>query len=215
MSAVGGSADIGAVIKQMIDATILGMDISSSAGDSPKINRVLTLPEVPDFGSIIDNAIRNVVAEQQQGTQDIAATDAATGITEGQAVGLAGTALSKIQNPTTLVADALSFLPHTALVAFAISLIPILINELTKPGGPWDLRFKRIVEKEVNSLMSRQNQYDYAIGERGLIIQSRAGFLNRHTGGVNSNTLRQIREGGIDKNLLTQIDYTDHSKGLF
>ena len=109
----------------------------------------------------------------------------------------------------------LALLPHAVLVSFVISLLPLIIHELTKPGGPYDLRFKRIVEKEFNSLMDRQTLHDISIGERGVIFQSRTGFINKNGQSSNANTLRMIREGGVNKQFLTEVDYVDHSKGLF
>ena len=222
MSAIEGGGQgtsIEAVIRQMIEQYLNGIQISSAGGDSPKINEVLFLPEVADFGNVFDAAIRDAVAQHvQEGAPpvDISEEKNAQGLTEGQAVGLANNALSLMQNPEALVAAGLPKIPHAVLVTFVVSsLLPIIIHELTKPGAPFDLRFKRIMEKEFNSLMSRQTAYDFSVGERGLIVQSRTGFLNRHTGGANTNTLKMIRDGGIDKNMMLRDDYTDHAKGLF
>jgi len=219
MSSVGGS-DITSVIRQIIEAAFLNAEISSSGGDSPKINRVLNTDiNVQDFNSIFEGEIRRIVeditAQKESGDDITVAGGDKEGITEGQVVGVASRGLSGLNNPGAFVGMGLGLLPHAVLVSFVISLMPMIFEEMTRAGGPWDLTFRRIVEKEYNSLQNRQAFYDLTIGERGLIIQSRGGLLNRNTGSVNTNTLRMIREGGIDKNIMAQLDYTDHAKGLF
>ena len=106
------------------------------------------------------------------------------------------------------------FMPHAALVLLAISLAPMIFDILTKPGGPMDLRFKRIVDDEINAFLSRQAQKDTEFGTRQVIIQSRKGFTASNA--ENSfNTLRGIREGGLDKERLDRLGMVDHAKGLF
>lgn len=224
-SSTGGTGgEIESALRQMIEQYLNGMQISSAGDESRSINSVTFLPEVTGFGDVLDSAVQTAVARHMeengllQGAGGLGTEGKdpnAKGLTEGQAVGIAGQGLSLLQNPETLVSAGIVKLPHAVLITFAISLIPIIIHELTKPGGPFDLRFKRIVEKEFNSLMDRQTAYDMRIGERGIIIQSRAGFINKNGAMSNTNTLRQIREGGVNKENLNEVDYIDHSKGLF
>jgi len=210
---VGGGGDIESALRQMIEQYLNGMIITSAGGDSPKTNKVLSLPEVSGFNELFSSAVRNAVGSATQ-TQDGIVQEPA-GFSESNAISLTRRAVSTARNPESLVAEGLQYLPHAALVGLAISLIPLIINELTKPGGVFDLRFKRIMAKEFNSLMDRQTQYDVAIGVRGEIFQSRAGFINRNGGATNANSLRIIREGGINKNHITEVDYIDHSEGLW
>lgn len=106
-------------------------------------------------------------------------------------------------------------IPHAALVALATALIPIIFKEITKDGSILDLRWKRIIDREVNGFLDRQTQRNTQIGLRQVIIQSRAGFIQKNGAGGNENTIRQIRDGGVDGNRLAQIDILDHSKELF
>lgn len=215
---------------QLLQQAMLEAQISSAGGDSPKTNRVLYMDiNSADYESVIDAEITMLVEgivrdEMQAQSPTTSLTDGGGGgevgeggggLTEGEAVGLARQGLTVLRDPTSLVGEALSKLPHAVLIGFALSLIPIIINELTKPGGPFDLRFKRIVEKEFNSLMDRQTAYDIRIGERSIIVQSRAGFINANGAASNTNTLREIREGGVNKEFLNEVDYIDHSRGLF
>ncbi len=136
------------------------------------------------------------------------------GISESQKVGLASKGLSTAQNPVNIVSQGLAFLPHAVLISFAISLAPFIFQQLTRPGGPLDLRWKRMIDEEVNAFLSRQTQKDTELGFRQVIIQSKIGFTASN--GVNNyNSIRGLREGGIDKERLDRIGMIDHSKGLF
>ena len=128
---------------------------------------------------------------------------------------LKGFAASK--NPLGAVSSVLQGvpLPHAALVALAIALTPIIFKELTRDGGGLDLRWKRLIQREINGFLDRQTQRNTQIGLRQVIIQSRAGFIQKNGAAGNENTIRQIRDGGVDGNRLAQIDLFDHSKELF
>lgn len=133
---------------------------------------------------------------------------------ESQAISNIRKSMRLVQDPTSIVAAGLPFLPHAALITFAIMLTPFIFEQLTRPGGPLDLRFKRIISDEVNAFLSRQTQKDTEMGVRQVIIQSKTGFTATN-GANNYNTLRGIREGGIDRERLDRIGMVDHSKGVF
>ena len=212
----GQGANISSVLKQMIEQYLLGLQITSSAGDSPKVNKVFSLPEVEGFGDIIDNAIRDAVQNQTSTGAAVDTEESTKGVSAGAGLSVARSTTSNLQNPTAIVSQGLAFLPHAVIVSFVISILPTIINELTKPGGDWDLRFKRAVEEEYNSLEARKYLFDIRIGQKGLIFQTVAGLLSTNqTGAASSNTLRMIKDGGIDKSFQGQIDYVDHAEGLF
>jgi len=131
-----------------------------------------------------------------------------------EAVSLARQGVGIAQNPASIVQMGLKVLPHAALVAFAIQLTPMIMEFLARPGGPMDVRWKRIIEAEMNGFMDRQTQRNSQIGTRAISIQSRAGFIGIN-GANNSNNLREIREGGVNKDRLARIDIFDHTKGYF
>lgn len=133
---------------------------------------------------------------------------------EKTGIGATSKVISVSQNPASIVAQGLPLLPHAALVALAISLTSLIFDQLTKPGGPLDLRFKRIIEDEINGFLSRQTQRDTEMGVRQVIIQGKTGFTSTN-GKNNYNTLRGIREGGVNEERLTRIGKIDHSKGVF
>ncbi|MDH3833827.1 MAG: hypothetical protein OES34_06665 [Nitrosopumilus sp.] len=221
MGSTSSGAEVESVLRQIVESYLNGMEVSSSGGDSPKTNRVTFLPEVSGFGSIIDAAIQSAVIEHMEdnggGDSQAAALprdEQAAGT--GAALSIGRGALSRFNNPASIVQEGLQFLPQAAIVAFAISIIPTIINELIRPGGPFDLRFKRRVEEEYNAIEERKYLYDINVGQKGLRFQTTAGFLSHNqSGALSANTQRMIRDGGINKNLQTQLDYIDYSEGLF
>ena len=89
---------------------------------------------------------------------------------------------------------------------------PLIFDILIAPGGPFDIRFKRIVDDEINAFLARQTQKDTEFGYRQVIIQSKLGFTAPN--GVNNyNTVRGIREGGIIQERLDRFGMVDQSKG--
>lgn len=220
-SANTGVGDIASALRQMVEEMLKSAFIVSPRFQDYKIEAVDIT--TADFADIIDEAIQVSVIRHMEDQGIIAGGGTAGdilpsegGLTESQAVSLGRGAVSRLQNPQQLVSEGLQFLPHATLVGFVITLMPIIINELTKPGGPFDLRFKRRVAEEFNALQDRQTIYDLRIGRRGLIIQAGGGFINRgQNGATSTNTLRMIRDGGINKEYLNQIDYQDHAQGLF
>lgn len=122
---------------------------------------------------------------------------------------------SSSRNPLGVGSTLLGMLPHTALVALAIQLTPLIIDQLKSPGNYLDVRWKRIMMDEFNAMLERQDQWDTMIGLRQTIVQSKAGFLMESGAAMTENNLRQRREGGVDGNRLALIDFTDHSKEMF
>jgi len=123
-------------------------------------------------------------------------------------------AFQAIKNPGGLVAKGLKVLPHAAAVLFAIQISKYVFEEITKPGGAMDVRWRRQMENEFNAFLDRQTQRNTQIGTRQVVIQSAAGFIQMN-GAANENTLRQIRDGGVDGTRLARVDLPDHAKGLF
>lgn len=151
-------------------------------------------------------------------SQDLLDAEVKTGKIKGRKEAQLAQTVSRVagagQNPASVVAMGIQFLPHAVLVTLALSLVPLIFEQMTKPGGPLDLRFKRIIDDEINAFLSRQTQKDTEMGVRQVIVQSKKGFTAGN--GVNNyNTVREIREGGFDKNRLDRIGKVDHSKGVF
>ena len=119
-----------------------------------------------------------------------------------------------VKNPTAFLTGALRLLPPVAFAFIAKEVAEYVFESITRPGGGMDLRWKRQMTNEFNAFLDRQTQRNTQIGTRQVVIQSQKGFLQMN-GAASENTLRQIRDGGVDGNRLARIDLTDHAKGLF
>ncbi len=86
-------------------------------------------------------------------------------------------------------------------------------EELIRPGGFMDIRFKRDWENSNQQHLSRQQQRDRAIGNNSqVIIGANANFMQR-SGYLHSNTYRQIVEGTGDAYRQSKLGVEDHSYG--
>ena len=205
-------------IKKMVE---LLRDSTWTSANPIKTNFVKDIREVR-FGNDFDQQFEAAVVEAVQeylvenppkaDEKDIPISAAKDTFGETKALSLTRQGIGIAKDPTNIVAMALQRLPHAALIAFAISLVPIIFDMLTMPGGPFDVRFKRIVDEEISAFLARQTQKDTEFGYRQVIIQSKLGFTAPN--GVNNyNTVRGIREGGLDKERLDRIGMIDHTKG--
>ncbi len=204
-------------IRQMIEQAMLSAYIVSPRFDDYKINQIDV--NTADFDAILRNEVTQIVEEIERNNP----TPMYTGQTsrasspnlERIGTQTARQTMSVLQNPIdSAFGEALKYLPHAVLVTLALSLVPIIFKELTKAGGPLDLRFRRILEKEYNGFLDRQTQRNTQTGARQVIVQSRSGFIAM-SGAGNYNNLREIREGGANKDRLASIEMVDHARGLF
>lgn len=195
-------------------------DSTWTSANPIKTNYVKDIREVRfgnEFNAAFEAAVIEAVEEYlaqnpPEAKEEIKITPKKKGLTEARGIGIAKQTLRGVQDPASLVAMGLRYLPHAALIAFAISLAPLIFDILIRPGGPFDVRFKRIVDDEINAFLARQTQKDTEFGYRQVIIQSKIGFTAPN--GVNNyNTVRGIREGGLDKERLARIGMVDHTKG--
>lgn len=207
-------------LRNFLESALFSMHISSAGGDSPKVNYVRDVDITPaDFDQIIRDEVERIVDERLSETKKVEGeieTKAGTSSDiESGAISSVRTGSNVLQHPEGIITRLMGMLPHTALIALALSLLPLIIHELTGDGKWWDLRFKRIMQDEQNAFLDRQEQWNSRLGLRQVIVQSQAGFTMLSGAGMSENNLRQVREGGVDGNRLALIDMTDHSKELF
>ncbi len=192
---------------------------SASPGWTNTVKDVRVTGLGADFDQELEIAIQEKITEYLAQNSDLVGGNA-TGKTSttkntlsGQkTAGLIRKGGSLIQNPQGIAMEIARYMPHTAFVLIAASVAPMIFELLTKPGGPFDLRFKRIVDKEISAFLSRQTQKDTEFGVRQVIIQSKTGFTAKN-GANNYNTVRGIREGGINEELFDRVGRIDHQKG--
>jgi hypothetical protein len=204
------ASSLESIIRQMILSTLRSSKMTSASPGH--INYFIGI----DDGGIIDvgNELDSAVSELGGSSKDVESKESKEKSKEKQVSGKVGEVISIANNPVALVGKALPLLPHAALVALALAMAPLIVDILTKPGGPLDVRFKRILEDEFNSFLSRQTQKDTSMGTRQVIVQSKVGFTAEN--GVNNyNTQKGIREGGTNLERESRINMKDHSKGLW
>lgn len=191
-----------------------------------KIERLDYYAEVSGFEAILTAEIERIIEERFPQVNvgdkenaidrsDIALETGSIGLTEGLIAGKVRQASALARGGAAGMAmGGIAYLPHAALVAVAIAMAPIIMEELTRPGGILDIRFRRYLEEEYNAGLDRQTQRNTQIGLRQVIIQSRAGFIQAN-GVANENTLRSIREGGFQGQRVIDIDFISHARGIY
>lgn len=214
---------IRSIIQQMILSSMRGAKITSANPTHTNTVKEIVSSEIDigsdeEFKEAIIELLGDVVTESKD-AQDLAqdlidADSKKKGTNEAKAAAATKKVISKAENPASIIGDVIAILPHAKLVALALVLAPLIFKIFTKPGGPLDLRFKRIIDDEITAFLSRQTQKDTEYGVRQVIIQSKIGFTATN-GKNNYNTVRGIREGGIDKERLDRIGMVDHSRGVF
>jgi len=213
-------ASLSAIFKQMILSTFRSAKMTSASPGH--INHFIGIENIGSEVIGSDEEIKAAILEVIQGLEIEAPEDLAEDLLDvegkpkkkGELEGALSKGVGIAQNPTSVVASAIPLLPHATLLILAIALAPLIFDQATRPGGPLDLRFKRIIEDELNAFLSRQTQKDTEMGVRQVIIQSKVGFTAAN-GKNNYNTIRGIREGGLNKERLDRIGMIDHSKGVF
>ncbi len=218
MSAVGGS-NLTSVISQIIESAFESTQISSAGGDSPKINKVISVDiNVQDFNSILENEIKRIVQSVTSGGGGGGGEGASNESESGTNVGaILGITASAVRNPAGAITSlATKLLPILGPAMAPLLIIPIteaVIDKITAPGMPVDPRFKRIIANEILAGMTRQSQEESRTGRRNVIIQSRPGFMHLGVGGNNS-IMRQISEGAGASPRISNIGLLEHSQGL-
>jgi len=132
---------------------------------------------------------------------------------EAQAVGMVKSGVSGAMNPVSLGVSAISLIPHAALVLLAISLAPLIIDQLKSPGSMLDVRWRRVMQEEFNALMSRQEQWNAQIGVRQVYVASHDQFLIGNGAALSESNLRRVRES--DQRIADRLEFTDHAKEFF
>jgi len=212
-------------LRQFIENALMTMNISSAGGDSPKVNYVRDVDLNPaDFDQIIRDEVERIITEREQEIKaeestieskvgSGAETNGGGGFESG-AIGAVRTGTGLAQNPASSIGMLMRFIPHAALVALVLSMIPIIIKELKRPGSLMDVRWKRMMTEEFNAFLDRQDQMNTFLGYRQVIVQSKAGFIAQSSGAGTYFSNRDRREGGMDKDRQEIVGLVDHAKAL-
>jgi len=171
-------------VNEMIRFALLNTTITSAGGDSPKINTVIDVagfqsPAFPSEGLSIT------------GESNTEASDTSGGI--GVKGGDVGLALRASRGDLTgLLSRAGASLGPAAALAIIPSLIPMIVQELQRPGGLLDKRVRIDAREEAFAVLDRQTRQNTRIGDRQVIIQQLQGFRSSE-GQFSTNTSDLIR----------------------
>lgn len=197
------------VIRQIIEQAMFSAAITSA--NPFHVNRVSSLDiNTQDFESIFNDEMKKAIeqyatAEQSTPTKRITEEGmSAIDVLRGAARGVGG--------PPDIIGTLSKFMPYLAPLMIASGVAMTLFEWARDAGGPLDVRYRRDLQNEQSSFLSRQLQRDTEIGNRQLIIQASANFKNIGGAG-SSNTLKQIRDSGdrlADVGLLVY----DRAKGM-
>jgi len=202
----------------MIEQALESAVISSAGGDSPKKNYVfkgsVNINPI-DFEDILDNKMRDMVAEampQSVGTGTSKEPAQVGGI--DQAKDTLSLLTGNIgATPQSIVASLVPLLGPAMLIFMLPQIVKFVINEMIKPGGPFDVRFKREIQKEHYAFYNRQTQWDTQYGYRNVIIQGVDGF-KAEQGSFHGSTFRDIKEGTGNGYRMSTIGLTDKAYGF-
>ncbi len=196
----------GSRIQALIKNILYSSEITSA--NPTHTNTVKNIFETPDFAldeefsqevvRVIREEIKIQMTEQRE---DDITEQTPIGSVDSQAATTISKGIGLRQNPEAFATNLMSKLPHTALVLLAVSLAPMIIDELTRAGGIMDIRFRRKIELEWNGFLDRQTQKNTQIGLRSMIVQSSAGFIQINgAGSGNAQRLAKNTQGFIEKN---------------
>ncbi len=151
------------------------------------------------FRSDVIKIIQDEIKIQMTTVEEDVQKPAVKGSVESQITQNISKVSSLAQNPASMGAELIAKLPHAAVVALALKLYPVIIDYLTRPGGPMDIRFRRKIELEWNGFLDRQTQKNTQLGIRGVRIQSNAGFIQL-SGGSSGNSMRLQKDPSKELN---------------
>jgi len=196
---------------EKMQVTGIGGKESAIGGDGEFENALAELVN-DDFNAIADDAMSD--QEYSKFAENRAKSKPFLDpIGESQAVGLAKSGLGAAQRPFSLGVSAISMMPHAALLLLAVSLAPLIISELKRPGSTLDVRWRRIMQDEYNALMARQDQWNAQIGVRQVYVVSHDQFLIGNGAAMSESNLRRVRES--DQRIADRIEFTDHAREFF
>jgi hypothetical protein len=171
-------------IKRVIVNGLERIEITSSGGDSPKINTVIpnTISiETPDLDGLVSETSDDIgeVKEDIRVTNAIKKVEAfdkgkvgeLNRFTSSQMANLRGF----VDNPVQFIIQSVfkKFARGVGIVAFALIIfeaVKWIIGELLKPGRLLDLRFKRVASEEILAFRRREDQQRIKQGLSNIII---------------------------------------------
>lgn len=202
-------ASLARVINDMIIKALLDAQITSSAGDSPKINHVIVANQIReiDYESLDEallEALEVASTEAKEGGEDSPSDlENVTKLFKGN-TGKAKNLVDYVTNPEGKIMSLLTVAgPYGALVGAVIAailnsekIVDAIMDVITAPGSIADRRLKIFVQDGVNAFFSREAQRDKQIGLEHQVFTQIGGFGN-YGGALTTNNLVEISKTGV------------------
>ncbi len=194
-------------INRMIATQIDSLEITSA--NPTHINHVIQVNQLisPDLESEMGGG---GASGGQSGTDSIPQLGGKFGVKDAP-LALRATGGQGLTSFASKFAGGAAALAGPLAIAFLVpALIPVIIDELTRPGGLMDKRFRIEAEKEFFNGMDRQTRQNTRIGDRQVIIQQIQGF-RASEGNLSTNTLDVIIQ---NSGRVLDIGLFDKASGL-
>ena len=205
---------LAAIIQQMIIDMVMELKITSASPMHTNVVKRLTRTALPNLETLLRAEIQEIAGEsKQEGTDIMAESEDQAAVSLSQVAGLGRAGMGGSGAVLGMATSALgAALPPVAIALIVAAILPMVLDELTKAGGVLDIRYKRLILNEVENYFSRQIQRDTQVGNRQIIIQASARFMNLNGSG-NSNTLKLIRDSP-DRLAPIGLTVKDSAQGL-
>lgn len=192
-------------INEMIKFALLNIKITSAAGLSPRINRVI------DIENLQERDLEQFLSTSGEGSK-------VAGVPPGHPslkprtgdVGL-GFSLLRGEGVSSLLGRAgATGIPQISIAIALTQLIPLIIKELQRPGGFLDKRVRIVAQEELFAGLDRDTRQNIRIGDQQIIIQQLQGF-RASDGFLSSNTLDLVR---TNADRVTDIGLFERAQGM-
>jgi len=204
---------LAASIKQFVTELAISARIVSPRFTDYRIESFDYYTEPAEFDSILKAEVERIIEEkmvEMKGTKESKSPPMPEG---AGMLGLIGKGARTGMGGGMALVGTMARLFPPAMIALAIPfVVNAVLDELTKVGGVLDVRYRREITNEIENYWSRQVQYDTAVGNRQVILQTKASFGNLRGAG-NSNTLRQVREN-VNRLADVGLHVEDKAQGL-
>jgi len=194
MSAIGGGS-LGSTLKQWLQDILVSAHIVSPRFDDYRIESLdwYSEPSNLEFEKAIEQEVQKILRKEGIVKKSGSARTKKSNDSTLDAVGSVLRGSKSFSMGPQMLAR---FLPPVAIALLVAQVSKMILEDLKRPGGALDIRYRRLLENEVENYLSRQFQRNTQVGAgRQVIIQMKSQFLNLNGTG-NSNTFQQINTYG-------------------
>jgi len=175
-------------VRRMIESALQGSDVTSSGGDSPKINRIIQVNnmELPDLDAVVRDSADPIGLKEDKKIKDTVETVGA--FKEGSVGKVQQLTASQIGNVTSFARNPFQFMVTSvfrkftkgagvaALAVIIFEAVKAIVAELFKPGRLFDTQFRERIDQQVILFLSRREQNELRQGFKSVITTTIGGL---------------------------------------